>query len=299
MAVFLYGGQQIVLGKMTIGTLVAFMAYHARLLSPVQNLLGLSASVTSARVSLARVLELLDTKPEVIERPNPTAFPELKHRIALKDVTVFHESRCVLENVSLEIPVGSFSAIIGPSGGGKSTIGDLLVRLLDPDRGTVTLDGMDARDLCLADLRSQVVLIEQSPHLFHATLSDNIAYARPQSSRAEVQAAADAAALTDFVARLPEGLDTVVGERGLTLSAGERQRVALARAFLLDPQVVILDEPSAALDVELEQDLLLNMQRHFQGKTLIVITHKAALSTAAEHVFYLAYGRIVENAIPA
>src|SRR3954453_5962572 len=255
-AVFLYGGRQIILGTMTIGTLVAFMAYHARLLSPVQNLLGLSSSITSARVSLARVLELLDTKPEVLDPPKPAPFPVLRHQIMLKDVNVFHDSRRVLEDVSICIPVGSFSAIVGPSGGGKSTIADLLVRLLDPDSGTVTLDGIDVRDLRLADLRSQIVLIEQNPHLFHSTLFDNIAYARPQSSRAEVETAAQAAALTDLVDRLPEGLDTVVGERGLTLSAGERQRVALARAFLLSPQVVILDEPSAALDTEREQDLL-------------------------------------------
>jgi ATP-binding cassette subfamily B protein len=284
---------------MTIGTLVAFMAYHARLLSPVQNLLGLSSSLTSARVSLARVLELLDTKPEVVDCPNPATFPVLQHRIVLKDVNVFHESRRVLEDVSTEIPVGSFSAIVGPSGGGKSTVADLLVRLLDPDSGTVTLDGVDARDLRLADLRSQVVLIEQNPHLFHTTLFDNIAYARPQSSREEVQAAANAAALADLVARLPEGLDTIVGERGLTLSAGERQRVGLARAFLLNPQVVILDEPSAALDNEREQDLLISLQRFFKGRTLIVITHKSALSSAADHVIQLAYGRILENAIPA
>jgi ATP-binding cassette subfamily B protein len=298
-AVFVYGGRQIILGTMTIGTLVAFMAYHARLLSPVQNLLGLSSSITSARVSLARVLELLDTKPEVLDPPNPAPIPVLRHKIVLKDVNVFHDSRRVLEDVSIEIPVGSFSAIVGPSGGGKSTIADLLVRLLDPDSGTVTLDGVDVRDLRLADLRSQIVLIEQNAHLFHTTLFDNIAYARPQSSRAEVEAAAQAAALTDLVNRLPEGLNTVVGERGLTLSAGERQRVALARAFLLSPQVVILDEPSAALDIEREQDLLFSLQRFFQGKTLIVITHKAALSSAAEHVFQLAYGRILESAIPA
>jgi ATP-binding cassette subfamily B protein len=163
----------------------------------------------------------------------------------------------------------------------------------------VTIDGIDVKSLRLRDLRRTVVLIEQSPYLFHGTLFENIAYAKPEVSRQTAEAAAYAAGLTELLRGLPQGLDTVVGERGLTLSAGERQRVAIARAFLSNPDVVILDEPSAALDPERERELIDSLRWKFVGKTLIAITHKPALAAAADHVLHIKDGRVMECAVPA
>ena len=174
-----------------------------------------------------------------------------------------------------------------------------MVRLLDPDTGVVTIDGVDLRHMRLRDLRRTVVLIDQSPYLFHGTLSENIAYPNMSASREAVKEAAHAAGLSDLIERLPQGLDTVAGERGLTLSAGERQRVAIARAFLLNPEVLILDEPSAALDSDRERELVENLRWRFSGKTLIAITHKPALTSAADHVLYIKDGRVAECAVPA
>jgi len=293
-AVFVYGGQQIIAGQMTMGTLVAFMAYHSRLLSPVQSLLGLSASLSSAKVSLSRVLELLDAPIEVAEQPDAVAVSAVHRSIEFRDVTLRHDGRAVLDDVSFEIPAGMFSVIVGPSGGGKSTIADLMVRLLDPDAGAVMIDGLDLKRIRLSDLRRTVVLIDQSPYLFHGTLYENIAYAKPFVGRVAVEQAAHAAGLTELLRGLPEGLNTVAGERGLTLSAGERQRVAIARAFLAKPEVLILDEPSAALDAACERELVDNLRWAFAGKTLIAITHKPALASVADHILYIKDGRVVE-----
>ena len=293
-AVFVYGGQQIIAGQMTMGTLVAFMAYHSRLLSPVQSLLGLSASLSSAKVSLSRVLELLDAPIEVTEQPDAVPVSAVHRSIEFRDVTLRHDGRAVLDDVSFEIPAGMFSVIVGPSGGGKSTIADLMVRLLDPDAGAVMIDGLDLKRTRLSDLRRTVVLIDQSPYLFHGTLYENIAYAKPFVGRVAVEQAAHAAGLTELLRGLPEGLNTVAGERGLTLSAGERQRVAIARAFLARPEVLILDEPSAALDAARERELVDNLRWAFAGKTLIAITHKPALASVADHILYIKDGRVVE-----
>ena len=293
-AVFVYGGQQIIAGQMTMGTLVAFMAYHSRLLSPVQSLLGLSASLSSAKVSLSRVLELLDAPIEVTEQPDAVPVSAVHRSIEFRDVTLRHDGRAVLDDVSFEIPAGVFSVIVGPSGSGKSTIADLMVRLLDPDAGAVMIDGLDLKRTRLSDLRRTVVLIDQSPYLFHGTLYENIAYAKPFVGRVAVEQAAHAAGLTELLRGLPEGLNTVAGERGLTLSAGERQRVAIARAFLAKPEVLILDEPSAALDAARERELVDNLRWAFAGKTLIAITHKPALASVADHILYIKDGRVME-----
>jgi ATP-binding cassette subfamily B protein len=298
-AVFVYGGQQIIAGQLSIGTLVAFMAYHSLLLSPVQSLIGLSASLVSARVSLARVLELLDAPVEVKESADAVAVSKVERSISFQNVTVLHEGRTILDNVTFEIPSGAFTVIVGPSGAGKSTIADLTVRLIDPDSGVITIDGVDLKTIRLQDLRRTIVLIDQSPYLFHGTLYENIAYARPGARREAVEAAAHAAGLAALLDRLPLGLDTVAGERGLTLSAGERHRVAIARAFLSNPDVLILDEPSAALDPELEKELVDTLRWKLFGKTLIAITHKPALTAAADHVLSIKDGRIAECVVNA
>jgi len=291
--VFLYGGKMIIDGKMTIGTLVAFMAYHTRLLSPVQNMMGLSANLASARVSVHRIFEILDAPAEVVERPGALPLAPIRDKIVLDDVMLRHDREGVLKGVSFEIAAGTFCAILGPSGAGKSTIADLLVRFLDPDAGRITADGIDLRQVRLADLRREIMLVDQTPHLFNSSVAENISYSRPESTRAEIEAAGREAGLDEMIQRLPDGYDTKTGERGLALSAGERQRIALARALLRNPSVLILDEPTSALDPETERIVAQNLRRSLRGRTVVVITHRPALAEIADTVFQLRDGKIV------
>lgn len=299
-AVILYGGKQIIDGTMTIGALVAFITYHGRLLAPVQALMGLTASLATARVALARIFELFDTAPEVAEAERPWPLPVVAREIRLENVTMHHGREPVLDRASLSIPAGSLTAILGPSGAGKSTLADLMVRFLDPVSGRVTIDGADLRELSLNDLRARVLLVDQAPFLFNASIAQNIAFARPDAAPEEIAAAASAAGLDALIARLPEGLATRTGERGLALSAGERHRIAIARALLRQPDVLILDEPTAALDEETERVVALGLRRALPHATLIVITHKHALAQMADHVIRLENGRaLVEPQVSA
>ena len=290
-AVFLYGGWMIIDGTMTIGTMVAFMAYHTRLLSPVQNLMGLSSGLASARVSLGRIFELFDTPAEVTERPDAIAMGSVQHSIELQSVSIRHDRNAVLEDISLTIPAGCFCAILGSSGAGKSTLADLLVRYLDPDQGRILIDGRELRGLRLGDLRREVMLVDQSPYLFNATIAENVAYAWPDATREEIERAGSAAGLDELMLRLPEGYATKTGERGQALSVGERQRVALARALLRKPSVLILDEPTSALDADTERLIATNLRAEMAGRTLIVITHRPALAELADYVITIAGGK--------
>jgi ATP-binding cassette subfamily B protein len=286
-AVTLYGGWRILNGATTIGTLVAFMAYQSRLFGPVQSLLGLSSGLASTRVALGRIFELFDTPPDVADPAQPRALPVGPLDVAFAGVHFRHDRDAVLAGVDFAIPAGAMAAILGVSGAGKSTLADLIVRFRDPDAGTVRIGGNDARDLALADLRHAVVLIDQTPFLFNATMADNIAFAMAEADRPAIIAAAQAAGLGDLIARLPQGLDTPVGERGLALSTGERQRVALARALLRRPAVLVLDEPSAALDAETEARVAAGLRAMLPEATIVIITHKPALADLAQMVITL------------
>jgi ATP-binding cassette subfamily B protein len=281
-AVFLYGGWLVMREEITIGTLVAFLAYHMRLLSPIQTLMGTTSGLASARVSLGRIFELFDTPPEICQAADPIPLTGVSQSIRLENVSIAYDRAPVLSNVNFEIPSGIFCAILGPSGAGKSTLADLLVRYLDPDSGRILLDGVDLTRLTLADLRREVILVDQSPYLFNASIAENIAFARPDATRAAIEAAARAAGLGEFIERLPQGYDTKTGERGLAVSAGERQRIALARALLRRPSVLILDEPTSALDERTEQAVALGLRTALPESTLIVITHRPALAAIAD-----------------
>lgn len=283
-AVFLYGGWLIINGSMSIGTMVAFMAYHMRLLSPIQNLMGMTSGLATARVSLSRIFELFDTPAEVREAPDPIRLGPVEGGFRLENVSIKFDRSPVLQNVSIEIPAGSFCAILGPSGVGKSTLADLLVRYLDPDQGRILLDGEDLRQVSLDDLRREVMLVDQSPYLFNTSIRQNISYALASADTEKVERAGRAAGLDELIRRLPEGYDTKTGERGLALSAGERQRIALARALLRRPRVLILDEPTSALDAETERLVASNLREALPASTLIVITHRPALAAIADCV---------------
>ncbi len=299
-AVFAYGGWRVVEGTMTLGTLAAFMAYQARIVAPVQALMGLYGALATARVSWRRVAELLDTAPDVVEPAHAVRLAHVGGEIEFDGVTSAHpRGGLLLDNVSFRVPAGTTFAIVGPSGGGKSTIADLVVRLLDPDAGVIRLDGRDLRSLALEDLRRRVQSVEQSPVLFHASIDENLRYVRQDATDAEVGRAIEHAGLSSFVAGLPEGLRTVVGDRGLAVSAGERQRLAIARAFLADPAVLVLDEPSSALDPVLERQIIEGVRGVMKGRTTILISHRLDLVRSADQAIVLDGARIVQRGTPA
>ncbi len=287
--VFVYGGVRVMNGSITVGTFVAFMAYQMRFTPPVQALMGMYANLATVRVSLRRVAEILNEPVEVVEADSAEPLARVAGDIEFDRVTVsFGRGGPVLDRVSFRVRAGETVAIVGPSGSGKSTIADLLLRLIDPDDGSVRIDGRDLRSLRLADVRARVALVEQEPCILHATMADNIRYARPEATDAEVAAAARQAALGTFVDGLPAGFQTIVGERGTALSAGERQRVAIARALLRNPDVLVLDEPSAALDPASERRIADGYEAVMRGRTTIVITHRMDLAARADRVIDVA-----------
>jgi ATP-binding cassette, subfamily B, bacterial len=299
--VFLYGGSRVIDGTLTLGTFGAFLAYQMRLFAPAQALMGLYASLATARVSWHRVAQLLDAPVDVREDPRARApSGTLRGQLTFEGVSVTTDRLVrVLDGVSFEVQPGESLAIVGISGTGKSTIAFLAARLIDPDSGSVRLDGSDLRTLTLEDVRRHVVLVEQEPMLLYATIAENIRYVRPDASDERVRAAAAAAGVAAFIESLPDGYHTMVGERGLALSAGERQRIAIARAFLADPMVLVLDEPTAALDPVSERMVIDGYESVMRGRTTILISHRRDLAMRADRVVVLDGATIAETGTPA
>lgn len=298
--VFLYGGKLVIAQQLTIGGLVAFMGYHLKLLSPVQNLLGIYTNLLTGGVALERVFEVMDVSPEVLEIAAPASLPYVRQALSFAQVRFRYAFDVpVLRDVSFTIPAGQICAIVGASGAGKSTLADLLLRFYDPDAGTIAIDGQDIRQLRLDDLRRQVAIVEQTPYLFRASVRENIAYGRPGATLDEVRICAAAAAIDSFIQSLPQGYETIVGERGVTLSVGERQRIALARALLRDPSVLILDEPTSALDPTSEAAVTGELLQVLRGRTAILITHRMSLVEMADLVVVIEDGRVLETGSPS
>ena len=296
---FFYGGLRVIEGTLTLGTMGAFLAYQMRVFAPAQALMGLWASLATAKVSWARVLELLEAPIDVVEQAGAQAIAVPRGEIVFEAVTLSTDRQSrVLDAVSFTANPGQTVAIVGGSGVGKSTIAYLATRLLDPDAGTVRLDGQDLRQLTLESVRRHVVLVEQEPTLLHATIEENIRYVRPSATRDEVRIAAEAAGIARFIAGLPHGYSTIVGERGLAVSAGERQRIALARAFLADPAVLVMDEPTAALDQIAQRQVIDGSRVVMRDRTTILITHRREVAMAADHVVVLDGARVVDAGPP-
>jgi ATP-binding cassette, subfamily B, bacterial len=297
--VFLYGGSQVIARTISLGTFVAFLAYQMRLFPPIQALMGLYTSLATARVSLARVGQIFDSAPEVREAVDAICLPQVRGDVSFEDVSLsFDRGGPVLDGVSFSVRAGETLAVVGPSGGGKSTIADLVLRLLDPDAGVVRLDGHDLRTVKLLDLRRHVVLVDQEPFVFHATIAENLRYASPEATQAELERAARAAGIDDFIHNLPLQYETEVGERGTALSAGERQRIAIARAFLADPAVLVLDEPTAALDPISERQVVAGYAAVMKGRTTILISHRLEVACQADRIVVLDGANIVESGSP-
>ena len=272
------------------------MAYQMRLMAPIQGLMGLYSNLATARASLVRVHEIRDSPPEVIEAAASKSLPVCKGELTLEEVHYgFGRGGEVLAGINLVIPAGQVLAIVGTSGSGKSTIADLLCRQLDPDEGRILLDGNNLCDLFLSQVRRHVAVVEQSPFIFHATVAENVRYARPEATEADVQQAIHAAGLSDLMASMPEDINTVVGERGSQLSAGERQRVAIARAYLAEPSVLIFDEATGALDPMSEAAVLSGYDALMRGRTTVLITHRIDLARQADRVVVLKNGRVAED----
>lgn len=298
--VFLFGGRLVIAHQLTIGGLVAFMAYHLKLLAPVQNLLGIYTNLLTGGVALGRVFEVMDVVPEVKEAADPVPVPYVASAISFQNVGFnYAPAQPVLRDISFTVHAGQMCAIVGASGAGKSTLADLLLRFYNVDSGLITIDGTDLRNLRLDDLRRQVAMVEQTPYFFHASIRENIAYGRPQASLDEIRGCAAAAAIDSFIQSLPQGYDTTIGERGVTLSVGERQRIAMARALLRDPSVLVLDEPTSALDPTSEAAVTGEWMNVLRGRTSILITHRMSLVEMADTVVVLEGGRIIETGSPS
>ena len=297
-SLFLLGGSMVIRGTLTIGSLMAFMAYYSRLLSPVQGFMASYSALVTGSVSLQRVFELLDMKIEVVEPLNPSPLKSSEGRMRFADVTFGYEGRPVLDRVSFDVEPRSVCVLVGATGAGKSTIIDLLLRFYDPSAGTVFLDGKDVRNLSFAVLRGAIAVVDQVPFLFHADIRENLLFAAPEASDLEMDGALKAAGIYDFVQGLPQKYETMVGERGLSLSAGQRQRLAIARALLRRPSVLILDEPSSALDPTAEFMLGETLRSVSASCTVFIVTHRPALLEIADRAIVLENGSIVEQGSP-
>jgi ATP-binding cassette subfamily B protein len=295
---FFYGGLRVIDGTLTLGTMGAFLAYQMRVFAPAQALMGLWASLTTAKVSWSRVLEILDAPIDVVEMPGAAPIVDPRGELAFESVTLGTDRARVLDAVSFVASPGQIVALVGGSGVGKSTIAYLATRLLDPDAGIVRFDGRDLRSFTLDSVRRHIVLVEQEPTLLHASIEENIRYVRPSATSDEVARAAESAGIARFISALPHGYATVVGERGLAVSAGERQRIALARAFLADPAVLVMDEPTAALDAIAQRQVIDGSREVMRGRTTVLITHRREVAMAADHVVVLDGARVVDAGRP-
>ncbi len=289
------GGSHVLSGQLTVGSVLVFLAYLRALYAPLEALMYSSSTIQGAAGSAQRVFEILQTEPDVRNAPGATELPSSRGHLQFNHVTFgYHTHRPVLHDVCLEVLPGQTLAIVGPTGSGKTTLVSLLPRFHDPQQGTVSVDGIDIRTVQLKSLRNQVSLVLQEPFLFPISIADNIAYARPDASLEEIEAAARAARIHDFVVSLPMGYDTLVGERGATLSGGEKQRLSIARALLKDAPILILDEPTSALDLETESLVLEAIEELIRGRTTLIIAHRMSTIRRADKIAVLDAGRIVE-----
>jgi ATP-binding cassette subfamily B protein/subfamily B ATP-binding cassette protein MsbA len=294
-AVLWLGARHVQEGRLSLGALTVFLAYLSQLQTHLKSLTGVYSSLQEIGATSDRVLELLKVAPEVEDRPGAAPVGRLAGHVRLEGVTFGYEpGRPVLQSISLDIPPGATVAVVGPTGAGKSTLAGLVPRFFDPWEGRVLLDGRDARDLRLRELRDQIGVVLQEPFLLPITIAENIAYSRPDASRDDIEVAARAANIHDFITTLPDGYDTLVGERGTTLSGGEQQRLGIARALLKNAPVLILDEPTSALDAETERLFLQAVTRLMRGRTTLVIAHRLSTVRHADCIVILQHGTIVE-----
>ena len=295
-AVLWFGVTHVLAGKLTVGEVLVFTSYLASLYAPINSLMQTYGLVQGARVGAERVFEILETAPDLRDGTRPLAREEVRGAVTFEAVRFGYDpAQRVLEGVDFHVRAGEVVAIVGATGAGKTTLVSLVPRFYDPTAGRVLFDGIDVRDFQLKALRQQVAMVLQPPLVFPTTVRDNIAYGRPDATASAIEGAAHVAQLDDFLERLPEGLDTVVGEAGATLSAGEQLRITIARAVLRDAPILILDEPTSALDATTEARVMQGLEALMAGRTTFVIAHRLSTVRRADVILVLDAGRIVEQ----
>jgi ATP-binding cassette, subfamily B, bacterial len=297
--VLLYGGWRVLHGHMTIGTLAAFLLYLRMFFEPMQDITQFFNTFQSASSALEKLAGVLAERPGIADPPGPVALGSVRGVVAFDDVRFSYPSgRPVLPGLNLTVPAGQTVALVGTTGAGKTTIAKLIARFYDPTSGSVTLDGIDLRDLAQTDLRRHVVMVTQENFMFEGTVADNIRFGRPDATDAQVREAAAAVGADAFIASLPDGYDTDVAKRGGRLSAGQRQLVAFGRAFLADPAVLILDEATSSLDIPSERMVQRALETVLADRTALVIAHRLSTVEVADRVLVLDHGEIVEDGPP-
>ncbi len=291
-----YGGRQVILGHLSIGQMLAFTALLARLVGPVRMLGWLVNMYSQATAAAQRVFEILDTNPEVRDKPGAYELPPIKGHVRFDNVSFAYDGiNHVLKQINIDAKPGQRIAVLGGTGSGKSTLINLIPRFYDVAEGAITVDGIDIRDVTMESLRKQIGIVLQETFLFSATIRENIAYGRPHASDEEVIAAAKAARIHDFIVSLPDGYNSLVGERGVGLSGGQKQRIAIARALLLDPAILILDDSLSSVDTETEYLIQQALEVLMQNRTSFIIAQRLSTVKNADQIIILEDGRIVEQ----
>ncbi len=294
LVVWAFGVWQVSRDEITVGVLTAFLAYISRFYTRLDSMSRIVSFTQKAAAGAKRIFEILDHVSSVPDPVRPAKLEKVKGRIELRNLGFRYGNRAVIRDVSLDIAPGEMIGLVGHSGSGKSTLVNLICRFYDISEGAILLDGVDIRSLAVSDYRSTIGLVLQEPFLFFGTIADNIAYGKPQASRAEIVAAARAAHAHEFILRLPHGYDSLVGERGQALSGGERQRISIARALLIDPRILILDEATSSVDTQTEKEIQKALDNLVQGRTTIAIAHRLSTLRQADRLVVLERGQIVE-----
>ncbi|MEO5802697.1 MAG: ABC transporter ATP-binding protein [Verrucomicrobiota bacterium] len=295
-AILWLGAKHALAGDLSIGAILLFLSYLGSLYSPLESIMYTTSTIQGAAGSARRVLEVMESEPDVKNKPNAIPMPRLRGHVQFENVTFSYlPNQPVLREISFEARPGETIALVGATGAGKSTLVSLIPRFYDPQNGRVVIDGHDLRDVQFKTLRDQVALVLQEPFLFPLSIAENIAYAKPNASLADIEAAARAANAHEFIEKLPEGYQTVIGERGATLSVGQRQRLSIARALLKDAPILILDEPTSALDAHTESLLMEALERLTKNRTTFIIAHRLSTVRKANRIIVLKEGAIVET----
>ena len=289
------------IGVLSIGTVVAFTTLQTRLLFPIQSLLGVGADMEDSLALFDRIFEYLDLPVDIVEAEHPVELrpDELLGEVRFENVSFRYmaegSDEWTLRDIDLTVPAGTRTAIVGETGAGKTTLGYLVARLYEPQEGRVTIDGVDVRDASLESLAATVGVVSQETYLFHATVRENLRFARPDATDEEIEAAASTARINDLIVSLPDGYDTVVGERGYRFSGGEKQRMAIARTILRNPPVLVLDEATSSLDTQTEAAVQAELERLSEGRTTITIAHRLSTVRDADQIVVLDHGKIAEK----
>ena len=295
-AVLGIGGYQYVEGSLTIGELAMFLLYSGRILEPISRLNGLNNLLSAAKPSGDRVFEILDHEIKIENPPQAVPFPLSPISVTFKDVSFAYETRpAIMRNFDLELSEGKVTALVGRTGAGKSTVANLLLRYYDVDQGAVMINGVDVRDIDLTSLRSSIGLVAQEPFLFDGTIRDNLLLAKESAAEEELWQVLRGAHVQGFVKSLPDQLDTMIGERGIRLSMGEKQRIAIARALLKNPPLVILDEATSSVDSATESKIQEALENLTANRTVLIIAHRLSTVRKADNIVVLGNGRIVET----